>query len=164
MSYRTFFFNRKIAYSSSVSAFMASALNSIMKSAVFFFLYLKDSIFHLASITFVLLLNVVLISFTKLSQSWVSSSSSSLLSFFCTYMPATSPLRRAKIAVILLLVSITLLLLRNNCILLHQSSNFVWSLSNHSGSSTIFFGITAYMFSLITTSTGSTNISMSDCL
>ena len=74
-------------------------------------------------------------------------------------MPATSPLRQARITVILLLVTITLLLLKNNLIPLHQSSNFVWSPSNHLGSGTIFFGITACMFSLIaTTSAGAVDI------
>ena len=40
---------------------------------------------------------------------------------------------------ILLSVSITLLLLRNNLILLYQSSNFDQSPSNHPGSGTMFF-------------------------
>ena len=34
----TFFFNKKIAYISSVSVFMANALNSIIKSTIYFFL------------------------------------------------------------------------------------------------------------------------------
>ena len=139
MSCHTFFFNRKMVYSSSVFAFMANASNSIMKSAMFFFSCLNVSIFHLASATFVLLLNVILISFTKSSQSWVPNSSSCLSSFHCVYIPTTPPLRQARIAVILLLVSMTLLLLRNSLISLHQSLNFVQSLSNHPGSSTMFF-------------------------
>ena len=57
-----FFFNRKMAYKSSVFAFMANASNSIIKFAVFFFSYLKVSIFHPASATFILSLNVALIS------------------------------------------------------------------------------------------------------
>ena len=65
---------------------------------------------------------------------------------------------------ILSLVSMTLLLLRINHIPLHQSSNFVWSLSNYSGSGTIFFGILIYMFSLIAIGTGATNISVFVCL
>ena len=83
MSGHTFFFNKKMAYSSSVSAFMANALNSIMKSAVFFFPYLKDSIFHSVSAAFVLSLNVVLISLMKSFQSWIPSFSSS--SSRCVY-------------------------------------------------------------------------------
>ena len=66
-------------------------------------------------------------------------------------MPVTPPLRQARIAVILSSISMTLLLLRNNLIPLYQSSNFVWSPSNHPGSSTIFFGIPAYIFSFIAT-------------
>ena len=50
---------------------------------------------------------------------------------------------------ILLLVSKTLLLLRNNLIPLYQSSSFIWSLSNHPRSSTILLGITACMFLFI---------------
>ena len=53
----------------SVLAFMASASNSIMKLAVFFFPCLKVSIFHSASAALDLSLNVVLISLTKSSQS-----------------------------------------------------------------------------------------------
>ena len=56
---------------------------------------------------------------------------------------------------ILLSVSMTLLLLRNNLISLHQSSNFVWSLSNHPGSDTMFFGILAYPFLLTVTASAS---------
>ena len=66
MSYYTFFFNKKMAYSSSVSTFMANTLNLIMKSAVFFFPCLKVSIFHSVFAAFILSLNVVLISQTKL--------------------------------------------------------------------------------------------------
>ena len=77
-------------------------------------------------------------------------------------MPAIPPLRHARIAIILLLVFIILLLLRNNLISLHQSSNFVWSLSNHSGSETILLGSVAYIFSFA--GTGATDISLSDCL
>ena len=47
---------------------------------------------------------------------------------------------------ILLSISVTLLLLRNSLILLHQSSNFVWSLSNYPGFGTIFLGIPASLF------------------
>ena len=82
ISCRTFFFNKKMAYSSSVSTFMANALNSIIKSAMFFFPCLKDLILHSASTAFVLLLNVILISLMKSFQSWVSNSSSNLSSFF----------------------------------------------------------------------------------
>jgi len=59
-----FFFNKKIAYSSSVSAFMVSVSNLIMKLAVFRFSCLKNSILHSVLAAFVLLLNVVLISLT----------------------------------------------------------------------------------------------------
>ena len=56
-----------------------------------------------------------------------------------------------------------LLLLRNNLIPLHQSLNFVQSLSNHSGSGTIFFNVPACIFSLITAGAGAgaDNISVS---
>ena len=57
-----FFFNKKIACSLSVSVFVASALNSIMKSVMFFFPCLKVFIFHLASAVLVLSLNIILIS------------------------------------------------------------------------------------------------------
>ena len=154
--------------SSFVSAFIASALNLIMKFAVFFFPCLNVSIFHSASAAFVLLLNVILIFFMKLFQSWVLSSSSSSSSFYCAYISATPPLRQARITVILLSVSMTLLLLRNNLILLHQSSNFIWSLSNHPGSGTMFFGNPAWPFSWPVTSigagAGATDISVSVCL
>ena len=92
-SCHAFFFNKKMACSSSVSAFMANTLNLIMKSTIFFFPCLNVSIFHLASAAFVLLLNVVFISFTKSSQSWVPSSSSSSSSFHCVYIPTIPPLR-----------------------------------------------------------------------
>ena len=154
MSCCTFFFNRKMACNLSVSAFMANASNSIMKSAVFRFPCLNVSIFHSASAVLDLSLNVVLSSFTKSSQSWVLSSSSSSSSFFCVYIPATPPLRWARIAVILSSVLKTLLLLRNNHIPLHQSLNFVRSPSNHPGSRTIFFGNPAWTFLLFSTAAG----------
>ena len=47
---------------------------------------------------------------------------------------------------ILLSVPLTLLLLRNSLIPLHQSSNFVWSPSNHPGSGTMLLGIPANSF------------------
>jgi len=56
--------------------------------------------------------------------------------------------------VILLLVSITLLLLRNSLIPLHQSSNFIQSPSNYPGSSTIFFGILTCTFFLTPAAAG----------
>ena len=64
MSCHMFFFNKKIAYSSSISAFIVSVSNSIMKLAVFRFSCLKNSILHSVSAAFVLSLNVVLISLT----------------------------------------------------------------------------------------------------
>ena len=81
-------------------------------------------------------------------------------------MPATSPLRRARIAVILSLVSMILLLLRNNLIPLHQSSNFVQSPSNYPGSSTTFFSISVCTFSLTPAAAGAgaDDISVSICL
>ena len=90
---------------------------------------------------------------------------SSSSSFFCVYIPATPPLRRAKIAVILSSVPLTLLLLRNNHIPLHQSSNFVRSPSNHPGSGTIFLGNPASLFSWLIPAivAGATNISVSVC-
>ena len=48
--------------------------------------------------------------------------------------------------------------LRNNCISLHQSSNFVWLLSSHSRSEIILFGITVCVVSSYTTSIGTVNI------
>ena len=67
-----------------------------------------------------------------------------LIKLFLGINTSYTPLRQARIAVILLSISITLLLLRNNLIPLHQSSNFVLFLSNHSGSRTIFFSNSAY--------------------
>ena len=91
-----FFFNKKMVCSSSVFIFMANMLNSIMKSIVFFFPCLKDLIFHSVSAAFVLSLNVILISLTKSSQSWVPSSLSSSSSFLYVYMPATPPCQEQK--------------------------------------------------------------------
>ena len=81
-------------------------------------------------------------------------------------MPTIPPLRQAKITVILLLVFMTLLLLRNSLISLHQPLNFVQLPSNHSGSGTIFFGIPACIFSLfvIAAGIGAADISVSICL
>ena len=92
---------------------------------------------------------------------WVPNSSSSSSSFFCMYIPATLSLRRARIAVILSSVSMTLLLLRNNRIPLYQSSNFVRSLSNHPRSGIIFLGNPACPFSWLipAISTSAVNIS-----
>ena len=115
-----FFFSKNIACNLSISVFIAKTLNSIMKSTVFCFSCLKDLIFHLVSAAFILLLNVVLISLTNLSQFWVSSSLSSLLSFLYVYIPAIFPLKHARITVILLSVFMILLLLRNNLIPLHH--------------------------------------------
>ena len=61
----------------------------------------------------------------------------------CIYFCNTS-LIWANTIVILLLIAITLLLLRNKWISLHQSLNFIWSPSNYHGSETILFDITAY--------------------
>ena len=58
----------------------------------------------------------------------------------------------------------TLLLLRNNLIPLHQSSNFIRSLSNHPGSSTMFFGNPAWPVTSIGASAGAIDISVSICL
>ena len=162
ISCHIFFFNRNIACSSSVSAFIANTSNLIMKFAVFFFPCLKDSILYLASTAFVLSLNIVLISLTNSSQSWVSNFLFSSSSFFYTYIPATFPLRHARITVILLSVSMTLLLLRNNLIPLHQSSNFFLSLLNYPGSGTIFLGMTTCSLVFVVTGTGATDITSSD--
>ena len=64
---------------------------------------------------------------------------------------------------ILLSIPLTLLLLRNSLIPLHQSSNFVRSLSNYPGSGTMFFGNSVWMFSLATVAPGAgvPDISMS---
>ena len=64
---------------------------------------------------------------------------------------------------ILLLVSMILLLLRNNLIPFYQSSNFVLSPLNHPGSRTIFLGITACSFMFIVTGAGTTDIALSNC-
>ena len=111
-----------------------------------FFPCLKVSIFHLVSIALLLLLNVVLISHTNLSQSWVSVSLSSSLNFFQEYMLVIPPLRQARIAVILLFILVTLLLLKNNQISFHQSSNFVLSLSNHPRFGTMLLGNSTCLF------------------
>ena len=60
----------------------------------------------------------------------------------------------------------TLLLLRNSHIPLHQSLNFVQSPSNYPGSGIILFGIPADTFSLISTAmgAGAVDISVSVCL
>ena len=79
----TFFLSKNIACRSFISVFIAKVLNSIMKSAMFHFSYLKDSIFYSASAAFILSLNVILIFLTYSSQSWVPSSLSSSLSFLC---------------------------------------------------------------------------------
>jgi len=57
----------------------------------------------------------------------------------------------------------TLLLLSNNYISLYQSSNFVQSSSNHPGSGTMLFGITAYVLLFIVAGTDTTYISLSVC-
>ena len=62
---------------------------------------------------------------------------------------------------ILLSVPVTLLLLKNSLIPLHQSSNFVQSLSNHPGSGTMFLGIFTCVFSLFTA--GAVDISVLVC-
>ena len=164
MSYHIFFFSKNIVCRLSVSTFIAKASNLIMKSAMFLFPCLKDSIFYLASVIFVLSLNVILISLTNSFQSQISNFSFSSLSFLYVYILVISSLRYARIAVILLSVSRTLLLLRNNHIPLHQSSNFIWSLLNYTGSGTILFGVTACTLSFITASTSVTDISLSGYL
>ena len=58
-------------------------------------------------------------------------------------------------------VSMILLLLRYNHISLYQSSNFVWSLSNHPGSGTILFGIVACVLLFTVTGAGISDISVS---
>jgi len=69
MSACTFFFNKKMVCNSSISAFIANTLNSIMKSTIYFFFCLKILIFHSVSTILLLLLNIVLISHKNLSQS-----------------------------------------------------------------------------------------------
>ena len=73
-------------------------------------------------------------------------------------------LKHARIAMILSLVSKTLLLLRNNCILLYQSSNFVLSPSNYPRSRTILFGVTVCILSFVIAGTSAADISLSDYL
>jgi len=62
--------------------------------------------------------------------------------------------------VILSSVPLTLLLLRNNLIPLHQSSNFVQSPSNHPRSGTILLGIPANSFT-VDVAAGAIDISVS---
>ena len=66
----------------------------------------------------------------------------------------------AKIAVILLSIPVTLLLLRNNWIFLHQSLNFVLSPLNHLRSGTILFGMTACSFYTITSASATDILSI----
>ena len=60
---------------------------------------------------------------------------------------------------ILLLVSITLLLLRNNLISLYQFSNFDQSPSNHPGSGTMFFSNPACTLFTAVSGTGAIDMS-----
>ena len=78
------------------------------------------------------------------------------------YIFATPPLRYVRIAIILSSVSMTLLLLRNNCILPYQSSNFVQFPLNYPRSRTILLVTITYTFLFIGTCT--TDISLSDHL
>ena len=64
---------------------------------------------------------------------------------------------------ILSFIPVTLLLLRNNLIPLHQSSNFVRSPSNYPGSGTMLLGIPTDLFT-VGVVTGAVNISVSICL
>ena len=59
-------------------------------------------------------------------------------------------------------VSLTLLLLRNNLISLHQSSNFVQLPSNYPGSRTMLLGISANLFTAGVVA-GAVDISVSIC-
>ena len=154
-----FFFNKKIVYMLSVSVFMANTLNSIIRSMMCLFFCLNVSIFHSASTTLLLLLYAVLTFLMKLFQFWTSSSSSIWLIFFYVQIHAILSLSWSNTMVILSSVAITLLLLRNNQILFHQSSNFVWSLSNYFRFKTMLFGITAYAILLYTTNIGAIDIS-----
>ena len=67
------------------------------------------------------------------------------------------PLSQASTAVILLLAAITLLLLRNKWILLHQSSNFILSPLNYPGSGTIVF-VSMLLVYTASASAGAVNI------
>ena len=67
------------------------------------------------------------------------------------------PLNQATIAVILLYIPITLLLLENNLISLHQSSNLVLFPLNHSRLETMLFSMTVCSFCAIA-GTGTTDI------
>jgi len=60
----------------------------------------------------------------------------------------------------ILKISIITLLLRNNCIPLYQSSNFIWSLLNHTGSGTMLFSMTTWIF-LFIASASAADISVS---
>jgi len=67
-------------------------------------------------------------------------------------------------AAFILLVSKILLLVRNNCIPLHQSLNFVLSPSNYPRFRTILFGITVCMLLFVIASAGAADISLFDHL
>ena len=143
----------------SVLAFIANTLNSIMKSTICFFPYLNVLILYLESAALLLSLNAVLISLTKLSQSQMLFFSSTWLIFFYAQIFDMPFLSWASTAVILSSIAITLLLLRNNQISLHQPSNFIWSPLNHPRSRTILFSITTYAILLYTASIDAINIS-----
>ena len=69
-------------------------------------------------------------------------------------MPAIPSLRQARIVMILSSVFMILLLLRNNLIFLHQSSNFVLPLLNHPGLGIMFLSTLAcLLFSCVGTGT-----------
>ena len=67
MSAHIFFFSKNITCMSLVSAFMANALNLIIKSAMCFLPCQNISIFHSASAALLLSLNAILISLTNSS-------------------------------------------------------------------------------------------------
>ena len=68
------------------------------------------------------------------------------------------PLRQARIAVVLLFILVTVLLLKNNQISFHQSSNFVLSLSNHPRFGTMLLGSSTCLFCIFS-GTSAINIS-----
>ena len=69
------------------------------------------------------------------------------------------PLSWVSTAVILSSITTTLLLLRNNQNFLHQSLNFVLSLSNYPRSGTMLFGVVVCTFLLYTAGAGTIDIS-----
>ena len=126
----------------------------------FEFNYKIDNVFFVLSECFNLLFSICCFAFVTECYLYFSDKLVSVLEiFFCTYIPVMLLLSQVNTAVILSLVAVILLLLRNNQIFLHQSSNFILSPSNYLRSGTILLDITAYSIVLYTIGTGVVKIS-----